>query len=54
MRYTVVYAEYLTSFEEEVNKLLARGWVPQGGVFQARGVFYQAMIQTDRTEEASP
>jgi hypothetical protein len=51
MRYTVAYAEYLTSFEEEVNKLLDRGWRPQGGVFQARGVFYQALIRTDATEE---
>jgi len=54
MRYTVVYAEYLTSFEDEVNKLLARGWTPQGGVFQARGVFYQAMVQPDTSEESSP
>jgi len=52
--YTVVYAEYLTSFEDEVNKLLARGWTPQGGVFQARGVFYQAMVQPDTSEESSP
>jgi len=50
MRYTVVYSEYLTTFEEEVNKLLARGWVPQGGVAQARGTFYQAMVKPEEDE----
>ena len=54
MRYTVVYAEYLTTFADEVNELLARGWTPQGGVFQAKGVFYQALVHADASEESSP
>ena len=47
MRYTVVYSEYLTSFEQRVNELLAAGWQLQGGVTQAKGFFYQAMVQPD-------
>jgi hypothetical protein len=44
MRYVVVYSEYLTAFEDEVNRRLAEGWTPQGGLVQSKGLFYQAMV----------
>ncbi len=34
-------------FEEEVNKSILQGWLPQGGLIRSAkgGIFYQAMIK---------
>jgi hypothetical protein len=50
MRYRIVYARnYEKALEDQVNKLIKQGWVPQGGVFVVGSPngwhYWQAMIK---------
>jgi hypothetical protein len=50
IRYRIVYARnYEKALEDQVNKLIKQGWVPQGGVFVVGSPngwhYWQAMIK---------
>jgi hypothetical protein len=49
-KYKIVYARhYEKGLEDQVNKLLKQGWVPQGGVFVVGSPtgwhYWQAMVK---------
>ncbi len=44
MEYKIVSAMTLKGLEEEVNKMIKEGWVPQGGLSEDSG-YAQAMIK---------
>ena len=50
MRYRIVYARNIErNLEEQINKLIKQGWVPQGGVFVVGSPtgwhYWQAMVK---------
>jgi len=45
MEYKIVIATQSFYLEEEINKLIKDGWVPQGGVIYLPEIWYQAMIR---------
>lgn len=47
MDYKVVEASTLEALVRSVNKLIAEGWIPQGGICEAgtdNFLFFQAMV----------
>jgi hypothetical protein len=46
MEYTVVCLYNIENFIREVNKYIADGWIPQGGVGCVGGAYMQAMIRS--------
>jgi len=51
MKYTIVKTEYYSLIEDQVNKLIKQGWVPQGGLATLSTVnsyyYLQAMVKHD-------
>lgn len=44
-RYKIVLARSIEAVVKRVNSEMAAGWVPQGGLYVARGFFAQAILK---------
>lgn len=45
MEYRVSYKSSVKDLQEEINKMLSRGWKLQGGVCYANMMYYQAIFK---------
>ena len=45
MEYTVTSSQSLSDLKKQVNSLIQRGWIPQGGLTMESGFYAQAMIK---------